>query len=142
MADVEKPPAEETDPTYWGGVYNEWRIGNQLWLLTNGSDSSSGGYIIDYSSTPRVVSRWLSRYLCNDVIRPLPDGVHLLYTTLEDTLPSQRVKEFTVAQVEAMDLHFLNYRYAAEKFERNCELASGPFGEIFPWASGISCSTT
>ena len=77
VEEVEEPPAEEEDPTFWDAVYDEYRIGNQLWLMTYGG-GPSGGYIIDYSSTPRVIFRWHRRLGHADEITPLPVGVRLL----------------------------------------------------------------
>jgi len=87
-----------------------------LWLMTYGG-GPSGGYIIDYSSTPRVVSRWHRRLGQDDVYTPLPHGVRLLYTNRQDMTPEGHVREFTVAQVEAMNLHELDYMYAAAWYE-------------------------
>ena len=67
------------EATEWDAVYEKWRRGNPLWLMTYGG-GPSGGYIIDYSSRPRAVFRW-SRRLGQDVVTtPLPDGIRLLYT--------------------------------------------------------------
>ena len=100
----------------WDAVYNAWRRGDQLWLMTYGG-GPSGGYIIDYSVRPRVVSRWHERFGQDTVITPLPTTRRLLYTNRREDTPEGHVHEFIVAQVEAMNLEELDYAYATEWYE-------------------------
>ena len=113
--DEEEEEAEE-DPRYWDAIYDEYRIGNQLWLMTYGG-GPSGGYIIDYASTPRAISRWHRRGSRADEITPLPDGVRLLFTLRPEETPEAHVQEFTVERIESMNLHELDYSYAAAWYE-------------------------
>ena len=52
----EAPPSAPPSEDEWAAVYKTWRRGNQLWLMTSGG-GPSGGYIIDYSSERRAISR-------------------------------------------------------------------------------------
>ncbi|MFM8413179.1 MAG: hypothetical protein ACKOCX_00475, partial [Planctomycetota bacterium] len=88
-----------------------------LWLMTYGG-GPSGGYIIDYSVRPRVVSRWHERFGQDTVITPLPTTRRLLFTNRHEDTPEGHVHEFTVAQVEAMNLEELDYAYATEWYVR------------------------
>jgi hypothetical protein len=45
-SDPEEEEDEEDDLLSWDAVYDEYRVGNQLWLMTYGG-GPSGGYIID-----------------------------------------------------------------------------------------------
>ena len=110
----EAPPSEE-EPTIWDSVFDKWHVGNQLWMMTYGG-GPVGGNIIDYSSRPRAVSRW-HRRIGQTTITPLPDGVHLLYMEWHEDEPQAHVCEFTVEQVETMDLEALDYMCAAELYE-------------------------
>ena len=71
-------PTPSDEQTFWDGVYEKWRRGTQLWLMTYGG-GPSGGYIIDYSSRPRAVLRWSRRFGQDAIITPLPDGIRLIY---------------------------------------------------------------
>ena len=77
----------------------------------------SGGYIIDYSSTPRVVFRWHRRFGEEAVITPLPDGLRLIYRDTPNDVPDAHVREFTTEQVAYLDFEALDYMYAAELYE-------------------------
>ena len=110
----EAPPSEE-EPTFGDAFYEKWRNGHHLWLLTCGG-GPVGGYIIDYASRPRAVSRW-HRRIGQTTITPLPDGVRLLYTQRPEDEPQAHVREFAVEEVESMDLEALAYMYAAELYE-------------------------
>ena len=76
----------------------------------------SGGYIIDYATSPRAVSRWSLRLGQDAIITPLPYGVRLLYSERPEDEPQDHVREFTVEEIESMDLHVLNYMYAADLY--------------------------
>ncbi|MFM7979999.1 MAG: hypothetical protein ACKPKO_11855, partial [Candidatus Fonsibacter sp.] len=84
-------------------------------MMTYGG-GPAGGYIIDYSSTPRAVSRWHQR-LGDMRITPLPEGVGLLYKDIPDDTPSEHVREFTTEEVESLEFQWLDYVYATELFE-------------------------
>jgi hypothetical protein len=112
-ATEEAPPSEE--PTVWDAVYEQWRNGNQLWLMTYGG-GPSGGYIIDYSSERRAMSRWSQSFGEHPpAITPLPGELRLLYTEMHDDV--DHVRDFTVEQVRSMIMHELNYSYAADLYE-------------------------
>ncbi|MFM7979092.1 MAG: hypothetical protein ACKPKO_07215, partial [Candidatus Fonsibacter sp.] len=111
----EEEPEEEEEEPIWDSVYDQWRNENQIWLMTYGG-GPTGGYIIDYSSHPRVVSRWDSRSGIL-TITPLPDGVRLLYRGDPDETPEAHVHEFTVEEVESMEFEWLNITYATEWYE-------------------------
>jgi len=87
------------------------------WKMTFGG-GPTGGYIIDYTTIPRAVFRWLRQMVGQDaVITPLPDGVRLLYTDFPLYEPVAHVREFTVEEVAYLDLEALDYMHAAEFFE-------------------------
>ena len=69
----------------------KWRRGNQLWLMTSGGGPSSG-YIIDYSSERRAISRWHQNFGQDAIITPLPDDVRLLYREMPYDEPQDHVR--------------------------------------------------
>ena len=105
--------ADEGEEMVWYSVYGSWRRGEQLWLQTFGG-GPAGGYIIDYTTRPRAVFRWYQISDEEPVITPLPEGVCLLYRDIPDIEPEAHIGEFTVEQVESMDLEALDYMYATE----------------------------
>ena len=108
-------------------VYETWRRGTQLWLMTYGG-GPSGGYIIVYESRPYAVYRWRRTSAGQDpVVTPLPDDVRLLYTDFPLYMPVAHVREYFVVDVESMDMEALDVMYAAEFYDNIWEDA--------PWES-------
>ena len=80
-------------------------------------DVPSGGYVIDYSTSPRAVSRWHGVFGVRPIITPLPDGIRRIYRDIPYDVPDAHVREFTTEQVAYLDFEALDYMYAAELYE-------------------------
>ena len=76
----------------------------------------SAGYIIDYSSRPRAISRWHRRL--GRILSSLRCQMGFASSIRSFPLaePKANVREFTVEEIESMDLHVLNYMYAADLY--------------------------
>ena len=101
----------------WEPVNARWRRDTQLWLLTYGDGPLVGGYVIDYIAHPPAVFRWRRRDgWGEEVLTLLPFGISLIYSNFPMYAPSDRVREFTVEDLEGMDFEVHDCAYAWEHY--------------------------
>ena len=113
------------DP-YFNSVYDKWRRGLRVWFQVS-LLSPHQGYIIDYSTLPVSMCRWI-RNFPNEAyaITALPHNVSLVSSYDANDEPPEYIQEFTDDELREMDLEALHYQLPNAANEYTLEGTESP----------------